>query len=319
MPTRTIRLGCRRSPLAQTQAAQIADALAAASGLERRAIRLVPIATSGDARLDVALADIGGKGLFTAELEAALRAGEIEGAVHSLKDLSSRMDEDLHIAAIPARADARDALIVPQGWQVPKGADALEILPNGARVGTASLRRQAQLRRVRPDVRCELLRGNIATRLKKLDASLAAPPPLFGILAVCGLERQGLMARAAAILPEDLMLPAAGQGALAIQSLAAKSDLTALFRTLEHEESRQTVTAERAFLAELEGSCRLPIAARAHIHGGELQLTGRLLSHDGQTLGEARARAPRQKSADAGRRAAAEIRRRHGALLASLA
>ena len=319
MLPREIRLGCRASPLAQTQAAQLANALAEASGLARDKIALVPIRTSGDARLDVALADIGGKGLFTAELEAALRAGAIDGAVHSLKDLPTRMDADLHLAAIPRREDARDALIVPQGWTVPPHTEPLEILPQGARVGTASLRRQAQLKRARPDLRCELLRGNIGTRLQKLDQSLAGASPLFGVLAVCGLKRQGLAARMAAVLSEELMLPAAGQGALAIQCLKQKPALTQFFRALEHDESRQTIDAERAFLAGLEGSCHLPIAARAHLRAGAVHLTGRLLSRDGRELGEARAQAPRAQSALAGQRAAAQIRKRHGALLAALA
>ena len=318
MLPRAIRLGCRASPLAQTQAAQLADALAEASGLAREKIHLVPIRTSGDARLDVALADIGGKGLFTAELEAALRAGAIDGAVHSLKDLPTRMDADLHLAAIPPREDARDALIVPQGWAVPPHTEPLEILPRGARVGTASLRRQAQLKRARPDLRCELLRGNIGTRLQKLDQSLNGAAPLFGVLAVCGLKRQGLAARMAAVLSEELMLPAAGQGALAIQCLKEKSALTQFFRALEHDESRQMIDAERAFLAGLEGSCHLPIAARAHIEKDAVQLTGRLLSRDGRELGEARSVAVREKSALAGERAAAQIRKRHGALLAAL-
>ena len=255
--TRQITIGTRASPLALAQTEQIVTALQGMIGLAGAAIAVKKISTKGDEILDRTLAEIGGKGLFTDELNAGLRDGSIDLAVHSLKDLPTAETPGLFTAAIPVREDPRDILIVPS----PDGPTpaTLAELPEGARVGTASLRRKAQILQARPDLDIAPLRGNIGTRLAKLSPDAVAAT----VLAMAGLNRMGYTGPDWQALPPDIMLPAAGQGALAVQCRADDEALIAQLAVLDDADTRACVTAERSFLAELDGSCRTPIAALA--------------------------------------------------------
>lgn len=266
---RTVVIGTRGSALARWQTAYIESRLRQAwPGLDVQ-VRL--ITTQGDRIVDTPLPLIGGKGVFTAELEAALHSGEIDFAVHSLKDLPTEMPDGLTIGAVPERAPVADALISRRG-------DSFANLPAQAVIGTSSRRRAAQLRHRRPDLRLADIRGNVDTRLRKgLD-----PGGEYDaiILAQAGLDRLGLTEHITESLPLDLMLPAPGQGALAVQCRhdAASCDLLA---PLNHLPTRLAVTAERAFLAALGGGCSLPIAAYADLQQDTLVLRGRVTSPDG--------------------------------------
>ncbi len=293
MSDRQLILGTRASPLALAQSRQVAQDLCAAHGWPETHVTLHEIITKGDKNLDTKLAEIGGKGLFTEELEAGLRDATLDLAVHSLKDLPTVMPDGLVLGAICPRAAAADMLITTK----PGGLDAL---PQGAKVGTASLRRQAQLLARRPDFDIHPLRGNIQTRLKKLKSENFDAI----ILAAAGLQRMGLnvaddedsllpdailqSTHMQALDPQD-MLPAAGQGALAVQCRADNADLIALLAPLHCPITEACVTAERAFLNALDGSCRTPIAAHAIIFNDELHLMGRVLAEDGSALVEEKA------------------------------
>jgi hydroxymethylbilane synthase len=234
------------------------------------------ITTKGDTILDKPLPEIGGKGLFTQELESELLSGAVHCAVHSLKDLPVESPQGLTIGCIPVRGEVRDVLISKDGY-------SLAALPQNAIVGTSSLRRAAQLRAVRPDVRTESLRGNVDTRLRKaLDGRYDAI-----ILAGAGLTRLGLDSHVTEWLPFDVMLPAPGQGALAVQCRADDETTLGLLSMLDDESTRQSVIAERAFLSGLGGGCAVPVAAHAEtVMQPELpgiRLTGLVISEDGQT------------------------------------
>src|SRR5215470_17511811 len=263
-----IRIGTRGSPLALVQARMVRDALAAAHASLREAddIQIVPIKTTGDAVQDRKLMEIGGKGLFTKEIEEALLAGRIDCAVHSVKDMQTWLPEGLAIGAMLPREDARDALFAKTGTRI---AD----LPRGAVVGTASLRRQAQLLALRPDLRIVPLRGNVETRLRKLRDGEADAT----LLAVAGLKRLGLLDKASAVIASDEILPAVGQGAIGIEIRAGDARLKALLTPLDHRATTLCVTAERACLAELDGSCHTPIAAHAELSGDGRNLRLRAL------------------------------------------
>jgi hydroxymethylbilane synthase len=276
--TRHITIGTRASPLALAQTEQIVAALQSAGRLPADAITVKKISTKGDEILDRTLAEIGGKGLFTDELNAGLRDGSIDLAVHSLKDLPTPETPGLLTAAMPPREDARDILIMasPDGPTHATLAD----LPNGARVGTASLRRKAQILQARPDLDIVPLRGNIGTRLGKLSPDGVAAT----MLAMAGLNRMGYAGPDWQALAPNIMLPAAGQGALAVQCRADDADLIARLAALDDAGTRACVTAERSFLAGLDGSCRTPIAALAIRDNENAQtafLHGRLLAEDG--------------------------------------
>ena len=214
--------------------------------------------------------EAGGKGLFTKELDEALLDGRIDAAVHSMKDLPTELPAGLALVCVPDREDVRDALISDQ-------AKTITELPKGALVGTASLRRQAQLLKLRPDVKIEVLRGNVRTRIDRVrSGSFAAT-----FLALAGLKRLGFEGEAASILSVDEMLPAAGQGALAIVCRGGDASVLAAFAPLNKPDHHVAVTAERAFLAGLDGSCRTPIAAHGQIQGTRLTLVGEVLTPDG--------------------------------------
>lgn len=268
--TIALRLGTRGSPLALAQAHETRGRLATAHGWSEATVAVREIRTTGDAIQDRALAEAGGKGLFTKELDTALLAGDIDLAVHSAKDLPTMLPPGIALAGFLPREDVRDAFISGDG--VP-----LAHLPLQAVVGSASLRRQAQLRRLRPDLDVRLLRGNVQTRLRKLDAGEFHAT----ILAMAGLKRLSLTDRVTEQLDTDDFLPAVGQGAIAI---VARADDAATLRLLAPILDRDTglaVTCERAFLRMLDGSCRTPIAGYAQINGRQLGFRGIVLAPDG--------------------------------------
>ena len=296
-----LRIGTRGSPLALAQAEATRVCLAKAHGLDPATMAIRVFKTSGDLMQDRSLSDAGGKGLFTKEIDAALAAGDIELAVHSAKDMPTRLPPGLGIAAVLEREDARDALIAPR-------AASLAELPSGAVVGTASLRRRAQLLRLRPDLETVLFRGNVETRLRKIAEGRADAT----LLALAGLNRLGLAGHAACILSIETFLPAVGQGAIA---LAARSDDQAtlgLVAAIDHRDSASALAAERAFLAVLDGSCRTPIAAHARIEGGRLVLRGQILKPDGSQAHEICHTAGREDAETLGRAAGEELRTRGG-------
>jgi hydroxymethylbilane synthase len=304
-PRRTIRLGTRGSALARWQTGHVRDLLLRRQpGLRAE---IVVLTTSGDRTLDVPLAQMGGKGAFTAELEQALRDGTIDLAVHSLKDLPTAASDGLVIGAIIARADPADVLITRAGH-------TLATLPERARVGTSSRRRAAQLLRRRPDLIMVDIRGNVDTRVRKaLDPS----GPYDGVvLARAGIERLGLTLEHAEVLDFAVMLPAPGQGALAVQC-RADAAMRALLAPIQHEPTAVAVTAERAFLAGLGGGCATPVAALGLVEGDRLDLRGRVTRPDGRDQLDAtgQADATLAEAQALGERLAADVLRRGAAWL----
>lgn len=265
-----LRIGARGSQLSLAQTGQTRARLATALGVSEDAIEIVPITTTGDRIQDRRLIESGGKGLFTKELDEALLAGRIDCAVHSMKDLPTRLPDGVELAAVPAREDPRDVFVSLK-------AKTLADLPPGAIVGTASLRRQAQVLAARPDLRVVTLRGNVDTRLKKLEANEADAT----FLALAGLKRLGLENRATSIPEISAMPPAAGQGALALTARVSDMKTLQILAQIEDPMARLEIEAERAFLAALDGSCRTPIAALARAGGGALIFIGETLTPDG--------------------------------------
>ena len=259
-----LRIGTRQSPLALCQARQVQAAL-----LPDTPARLVPMVSEGDRRLDLALHELGGKGVFLKELEQALLSGQIDLAVHSLKDMPAELPAGLTLAAIPERAHPGDALVASKPL-------TLADLPAGARVGTSSLRRQCQMQQIRPDLQLAAIRGNIGTRLKHLESGQFDAL----ILAAAGLQRLGLQDRISAELPPHICLPAAGQGALAIETRADDDRINPLIAALNHPVTAACCQAERSVLAALECGCHAPVAAFAEARGAELHLRALLGSAD---------------------------------------
>ncbi|HEX7975098.1 MAG TPA: hydroxymethylbilane synthase [Anaerolineales bacterium] len=285
----------RPSALARWQTQWVIAALQQAwPGLE---CREKIVTTQGDKILDRPLPEIGGKGLFTQELEVELLSGQVQAAVHSLKDLPVENPPGLVIGSVPVRGEARDALVSARGC-------TLESLPQGAVVGTSSLRRASQLLAYRPDLRVEPVRGNVETRLRKArDGQYDAV-----VLAGAGLVRLGLADQVSQWLPLEVMLPAPGQGALAVQCAAEDEETLHLLAALEDPAARRATTAERAFLQGLGGGCSLPVAAFARLAGGELELQGLAASPDGKRLVRVRGFGPDALllGADAARQALAQ-------------
>ncbi len=298
-----LRLGTRASPLALAQAAEVKARLAAAwpELAAPDAVVLVPIRTTGDRLTQGSLADLGGKGLFTKEIEEALFAGTIDVAVHSLKDMPTVLPDGLVIACHLPREDPRDALIAP-------GADAIAALPRGAIVGTASVRRRAQLLHARPDLVIVPLRGNVGTRLTKLARGEAAAT----VLAVAGLKRIGRTDAIAAVLAPTEMLPAAGQGVIAAETRADDVRVRALLAPVDDAATALCATAERALLAVLDGSCRTPIAALATLNGAELVLDAMVIRPDGGALHRTRASGAAAAASALGADAGAALKARAG-------
>ncbi len=276
-----LTIGTRGSKLALTQSEMMAAALRALyPDLD---IEMQIISTQGDRILDVALSAVGDKGLFVKELETALLNGEVDFAVHSGKDMPSEQPEGLTLVAFPQRVDPRDALILPADrTDVDPDVAALDLLPQGAHVGTSSLRRTCQLRALRPDLRISDVRGNVDTRLRKLDEGQYDAL----ILAAAGLTRLGLGARITRSLPADVMIPAVAQGALAIEARVDDDATLGRLKALDHYATRVAVLAERAFLRRLEGGCQVPIAAYAILDEATsaLTLNGLVGSLDGTTI-----------------------------------
>lgn len=273
MSDHVIRIGTRGSPLALAQAHEVAGRLATAHGVAVERFEIVVIRTSGDRIQDRPLSEAGGKGLFTKEIEEALLDGRIDLAVHSMKDMPTLLPDGLEIVSLLPRADVRDAFISLR-WPT------LAALPAGARIGTSSLRRSAQIRRFRPDLIIVPLRGNVQTRLRKLAEGEADAT----LLAVAGLDRLGMADRITAPISVDDMLPAVAQGAIGIEIRSNDNAARTLVTAIDDTPTARTVCAERAFLARLEGSCRTPIAALAELDGASLHLRGEILTPDGRTV-----------------------------------
>ena len=299
MTTHPLRIGTRGSPLALAQAHETRDRLIAAHPhlAAPGAIEIVVFKTTGDRILDRTLAEAGGKGLFTKELEEALFDGRADLAVHSMKDVPTQLPDGLEIATLLPREDPRDAFFARSG-------SGLADLPAGSVVGTAGLRRQAQVLELRPDLKIFPLRGNVQTRLSKLDAGEVDAT----LLALAGLRRLGLTDRITAVLEPETMLPAVAQGAIGIEIRSDDDATRALLAPLNCAETMVRVTAERALLAALDGSCRTPIAALAVLDGGDLHLRAKVLSHDGRTIFRAERRGKAADAESLGTDAGAEIR-----------
>jgi len=289
-----LRLATRSSALALTQADIVRDRLSALS--KPVSVALVTMTTKGDQVLDRPLVEIGGKGVFIKQLEQALLDDEAEAAIHSMKDMETTIAPGTKIAAILPRGDVRDALV---------GADSIDALPHGARVGTASVRRQAWLKHYRPDLEIQLLRGNVNSRLARLEAGEFEAI----ILAVAGLQRLGIQIPYHPI-DIDVMPPSAAQGALAVQ-IADGTERTdavmSVMAELHDADTADCTSAERAMLARLDGSCRTPISAYAVLEGDTIKLLGAVLSPDGRQVFRAEATAPRADAVKIGENLGAEL------------
>lgn len=292
-----LRIGTRGSPLALAQAHMVRDLLCKAHGLRPDDISIHVIKTTGDRVQDRKLSEIGGKGLFTKEIEVALAANEIDLAVHSAKDMRTVLPDGLLISACPEREDARDALICHK-------AATFEAMATGATLGTASLRREAQVRRIRPDIVVKPLRGNVQTRLRKVhDGEFDAT-----ILGMAGLRRLGLTAEVTEPLSAHIFLPAVGQGTVAIEAREDDTATRNLLSAINDVATSTSLLAERAFLSVLEGSCRTPIAGYAEIAGGDLHFRGLVMRPDGSESHETSRVAAVADAAKMGADAAAELK-----------
>ena len=273
-PPRTIRIGSRKSQLALVQTHWVQEQLQ--KTFPDRTFEVQTMSTQGDKILDVALAKIGDKGLFTKELEVAMLQHEIDFAVHSLKDLPTQLPNGLVLGVVTERENPADALVVHAQHQDKQ----IDTLPEGAVVGTSSLRRLAQLRHHFPHLSFKDIRGNLNTRLSKLDAGEYDAI----ILAVAGLQRLGMSSRIHQVLPPEISLHAVGQGALGIECRQDDREVLSLLRAIEHVHTRDRALAERAFLRELQGGCQVPIGVNTHLDGDTLTLTGIVISVDGKQL-----------------------------------
>jgi len=269
-PTNPLRIGTRGSPLALAQAHETRDRLIAAHGLTEACFRIEVIKTSGDLIQDRPLSEVGGKGLFTKEIEEALLSHSIDIAVHSMKDMPVDQPAGLMLECYLPREDVRDAFLSPV-------VQSLADLPAGAKVGTSSLRRRAQILFRRPDLQVVEFRGNVQTRLRKLDEGVAA----CTFLAQAGLNRLGVAHLAKAPVDTDAMLPAVAQGAIGIELRVDDTATRALLASIHHADTGHQLAAERSFLRTLDGSCQMPIAGLAELSGGTLHLRGEILRPDG--------------------------------------
>ncbi len=297
-----LRIGTRGSALALWQAREVQARLAAAHGVEPQAVTIEVIRTTGDVIQDRPLSEAGGKGLFTKEIEQALIDKAIDLAVHSCKDMPTVLPPGLELAACLPREDVRDAF-------VSRKSTALAGLPREAVVGTASLRRQAMVKSLRPDVSVVTFRGNVDTRLKKLDDGVVDAT----LLALAGLKRLGREAAATAVLRIDEFLPAVGQGAIGLEARETDTRTRDLLAKINHVDTLAAVHAERAFLAVLDGSCRTPIAGHAQIEGGDIMFRGMILRPDGSETHETARRGAVRDGAALGADAARELKARAGA------
>lgn len=300
--TPILRLGTRGSALALAQARMAQQKLAAAHRLDPAAIEICVIRTSGDRIQDRALSEAGGKGLFTKELEDALFEGQIDFAVHSAKDMPTELPAGLALVAALAREDPRDVL-------VSRKVATFAALPQGARLGTASLRRQAMAKKLRPDLAVSMLRGNIETRLRRIEEDAFDAT----LLALAGLRRLGMPEVATEILSIEDFLPAVGQGVVVIEAREADETTRNYLSAIDHRESSIALAAERAFLAVLDGSCRTPIGGHATIENGNLRFRGQILKPDGGESHETSRQGSIVDAVKLGADAGAELKRRGGA------
>lgn len=295
------RIGTRGSPLALAQAHETRARLMAAHGLPEDAFEIVVLSTKGDRVTDRPLAEIGGKGLFTEELEEQLSDGRLDLAVHSSKDMPTALPEGLGLVAFLKREDVRDAFI---GRAAPRLAD----LPHNAVVGSSSLRRQALIRRLRPDLSVITFRGQVETRLRKLDEGQVDAT----LLAHAGLKRLGNTAVITELLDPESFPPAPGQGAICIEARTGDERIAALLAPINHADTQGALTCERAFLGALDGSCRTPIAGLARISEGRVSFYGMILTPDGSVWHDIRTDGPVGDAAQLGADAGAEVRGRAG-------
>jgi hydroxymethylbilane synthase len=296
--TALLRIGTRGSPLALVQAHMVRSRLAAALSTGEEAIELVVIRTSGDRIQDRPLSDVGGKGLFTKEIEEALLDRRVDLAVHSSKDMPTVSQAGLALTACLEREDPRDVFISHK-------AKRLQDLPRGAVLGTASLRRQAVAKRLRPDLEVVPLRGNVETRLRKLEAGEADAT----LLALAGLKRLGLESHATAIMSIDEFLPAVGQGVIGIETRADDARTRDVLARINHAPTFTALTCERAFLAVLDGSCKTPIAGHAELSEDALQFRGLIARPNGKAAHDIRANGHIENAAEIGAEAARELKR----------
>ena len=297
----TLRIGSRGSPLALVQAREVKNRLAAGCGLDPERIEISVIRTTGDVIKGRPLADAGGKGVFTKEIEDALGAGAIDLAVHSSKDMPTILPAGLVLSAFLPREDARDAF-------VSRKAKSLRALPPGATLGTVSPRRQALVRRLRPDLVIVPLRGNVESRLRKVEAGEVDAT----LLAVAGLKRLGLLAAAAELLDLDEFPPAVGQGAIGIEIRADDAKTRSLVATINDADTATALAAERAFLAVLDGSCRTPIGGHARVAGGVVRFRGIIAKPDGSAALEVSREGKSGDAAELGADAGRELKSRAG-------
>ena len=299
-----IRIGTRGSPLALAQAHETRARLMAAHGLDETHFEIVVITTTGD-KVRGPLAEIGGKGLFTKELEEALFAGTIDLAVHSMKDMPALIPDGLALSALLPREDPREAFISLSSM-------SLMDLPQGAMLGTSSVRRTAQALRLRPDLKTVGFRGNVETRLRKLGEGVADAT----FLACAGLRRLNLEKHITAVMEVADMLPSPAQGAIGLQIKADRNAVALLLEPLNHYETDVAVTCERAFMAALDGSCRTPIAGYAILEGKDIFFRGESLTLDGTQVFAAERRGPAVDAITLGRDAAAEVKAKGGRFIA---
>lgn len=298
----TTRIGTRGSALAMAQAHETRDRLVAAHGLAATTFEIVPISTSGDRIQDRPLSEVGGKGLFTKEIEEALLDGRIDFAVHSSKDMATVLPAGLELSVFLPREDPRDAFIG-------RAVRAIAELPDGATIGSSSLRRQALLRRMRPDVRVVTFRGNVQTRLRKLEEGQVDGT----LLANAGLRRLGLDQVITELLPVESFPPAPGQGAICVETRTGDRRIAELLAPINHAPTGAALACERAFLATLDGSCRTPIAGHATVDGELLRFSGLVITPDGREWYDIAAEGSIVDANRIGRDAGAAIRARAGA------
>ncbi len=300
-PQNPLNIGTRGSPLALAQAYETRARLAAAFDLPEEAFEIIVIKTTGDKIQDRPLKEIGGKGLFTREIEDDMISGRIDIAVHSMKDMPTLQPEGLILETYLPREDVRDAFISPNYAGLPD-------LPKGAKVGTSSLRRHAQLKVVRPDLEVVEFRGNVQTRLRKLSEGVAS----CTFLAMAGLNRLNMAEVPATAIEVEDMLPAVAQGAIGIERRVGDTRIADMLAAIHHEKTGQRLLAERAFLAALDGSCETPIAGLAELDGGNLRLRGEVLRPDGSERLTDDATCAIEDGADMGREMAARLLARAG-------
>lgn len=298
-PDRPLKIGARGSVLALAQAEEVKERIVTALDIDSDAVTIRTIKTTGDRLTDRPLSEVGGKGLFTKEIEQELISKRIDMAVHSAKDMPTVLPSGLVISAYLKREDVRDAFVCDK-------AESLETLPAGSVVGTASLRRQAQVLRFRRDLKVVMLRGNVQTRLKKLGAGQADAT----LLAVAGLNRLKLRSVMTSILDPDQFLPACAQGAICIETRVDDELARMAASQIHHGETAELVEAERSFLNALEGSCRMPIGGMASLDGDQIKITGEILSPDGKDSCSMSRRGPRADGIGLGREMGLQLRSR---------